>query len=1179
VRALALEHLRADPVGIFGEVLAERGIGVDRVLLYDCDPLPDWRRYDLIVAMGAGASVWEEDVYPWIVGEKRAIREAVLAGVPYFGVCFGVQLLADAFGGRSFRGPEPELGVNQVFLTAAARHDPVFRGFPADLEVCEWHSNHFSLPRGSVRLARSPRYGNQAIRYGRVAYGIQCHLEPSLQDIRDWLVEFPETAVALEERHGPGSVERLLDDYADFVPFLQETGRQVFGRWLEHALAYGRLAESPRAFSTPRTGRPGAGTPAWRRWPLVGRDAELERIDAALAAARRGESAVLVLRGEPGVGKTSLLEAAADRARGLRVLRTTGEDASEADAPFHGLAELLRPLADSLDGLTMPRAEAVATILGRASKPLARDRFALYAGALDLLAASATEAPLLLLVDDLHLLDEASSEALAFIAGRLGADGIALLVGSESDDGLPGAEEIRLGGLAVPEAHALLEACGGADLAASAADRIVDLTEGNPLGVIELAIDLTSEQRTGAAEIDASLGTTAEWAYLRRVAALAAPVRQALLVAALAGRHLEAAGVAARALGLGENTVAAARAGGLMTDESENGTPVFRHPLARVTVAYSALSADRLAAHAALADALDGDASTWHRARAARRPDESIAAAVEVLAVRARDHGAFAAAARGFERAARLTPQADRRADRLLQAGRAAHAAGHVNAALGHVDAALRAVPPDPIRRDAEHLRGRIVARSGSAEIARDQLVAAAARCERDEADIAAEMLADAVLPALRAGGPAEAVRIARRATRLLDGRAGRAKLSAEMGLGTALIFAGEYEEGAALVDAVAESVDAADPQQRAYVGVGLLIAGRHDAARRVLGQFVGEARAAGALSALPYALVRLAEAQLETCAWVAATAAIHEGRRLARETGQVADYGLATGTLAWLDAVCGRDEDCRAHVAEAVALADRLGAGSRFHRAATALALLELARGQGEPAIDQLEALCRAQGEQGWSDAGATPHLRPELVEAYVLAGREADARATLEEFQRDAMRTQRPSALSAAARYRALLADDGELDGRFAEALTRAACGGPFEQARTELLYGDRQLGAGRAEDATSAYARALETFEQLGAEPWATRAREGIAAAGYAPAPARTRMIDRLSARELEVALACAEGGSPRAIAERLSLGVRTVELQLASATIKLGLNSPAEVGDALRTGTDAATPQPT
>jgi hypothetical protein len=208
--------------------------------------------------------------------------------------------------------------------------------------------------------------------------------------------------------------------------------------------------------------------------------------------------------------------------------------------------------------------------------------------------------------------------------------------------------------------------------------------------------------------------------------------------------------------------------------------PAFAHPLARVTVAYSALRADRLAAHAALAEALDGEASIWHRARAARRPDESIAADLEGIALKAREHGAFAAAARGFDRAARLTPESERRTVRFLEAGRDAHASGHINAALNHLDAALRTSPPDPIRRDAEHIRGRIIARSGSAEIARDQLVATAARCERDAPDAAAEMLADAVLPALRAGGPPEAVRLGRRATRLSPDRAGRVKLSAE---------------------------------------------------------------------------------------------------------------------------------------------------------------------------------------------------------------------------------------------------------------------------------------------------------------------------------------------------------------------------------------------------------------
>ncbi len=267
MRALALEHLRPDPVGIFGDVLEERGIGVDRVMLEQGDRLPDWRRYDFLVVMGGAMSVWEEDEYPWLVDEKRAIREAVLAGVPYFGVCLGAQLLATAFDTRVYLGAEPELGTNQIFLTAAARRDPVFRGFPPDLEVLEFHLCHFDLPGGAVRLARSPRYGNQAIRYGRVAYAIQCHLEPSLDDIRLWF-ELSGLSAPFEARHGPGSVEAFFEEYAAFVPFLQETARQLFGRWLENALALGGLAAAARAARTGEVAR-GEAAGSWDAQPSV----------------------------------------------------------------------------------------------------------------------------------------------------------------------------------------------------------------------------------------------------------------------------------------------------------------------------------------------------------------------------------------------------------------------------------------------------------------------------------------------------------------------------------------------------------------------------------------------------------------------------------------------------------------------------------------------------------------------------------------------------------------------------------------------------------------------------------------------------------------------------------------------------------------------------------------------
>jgi GMP synthase (glutamine-hydrolysing) len=259
LRALALEHLRPNPIGVYGEVLESRAIGVDRVMVDAGEAIPDWRAYDFLVVMGAAADVWDHDANPWIVAEKGTVREAVLAGLPYFGVCFGAQLLASAFGARSYRGAEAELGINQVFLTAEARRDPVFRGFPPDLDVCEWHSNHFGLPTGASRLARSPRYENQAIRFGRVAYGIQCHLETSREDLEEWLELFPHTVALFESRHGAGSLSPFLEDYGAFVPRLRETARQLCGRWLENALGRGNLAGTAQALLLGGAG-PNSGT-------------------------------------------------------------------------------------------------------------------------------------------------------------------------------------------------------------------------------------------------------------------------------------------------------------------------------------------------------------------------------------------------------------------------------------------------------------------------------------------------------------------------------------------------------------------------------------------------------------------------------------------------------------------------------------------------------------------------------------------------------------------------------------------------------------------------------------------------------------------------------------------------------------------------------------------------------
>jgi GMP synthase-like glutamine amidotransferase/DNA-binding CsgD family transcriptional regulator len=1164
MRALAFEHLRPNPIGVYGDVLDGRGIGVDRVMVDEGGAVPDWRAYDFLVVMGAAADVWDHAGHPWIAAEQETVREAVLAGVPYFGVCFGAQLLASAFGAHGYRGMEAELGINQVFLTAAARHDPVFRGFPPDLDVCQWHSNHFALPTGAIRLARSPRYENQAIRFGRVAYGIQCHLETSREELEAWLELFPQTVGLFESRHGAGSLPAFLDDYGAFVPRLRETARQLFGRWLENALVLGNLAGTVRAL---RTVSPRGAEPSRR---LIGRDRERARIDSALAAARQGGSAVIVVRGEAGAGKTALLEDAVARARGLTVVRARGAD-PEREQRFAGLAELCKPLLDRLERLPAVRAAALSSALGLGAPAGAVDRYAVYAGMLDLLTAAAEETPILVVVDDAHLLDEASAEAIPFMARRLRIDGIALVIATESDDDIAEAAELRLRALDPANARALLSARFGSGLAPTVVDRIVESGQGNPLALLEIVRDLTPEQRRGEVPLDGSLPPSAEWAYLRRIEALPTDTRRALLLAALVGDGERASlARASTALGLDLSALDPAERAGLVLRSATRVT--FCHDLARTAVSYSALAAERRLAHGALAGVVAGEQRLWHQAHAATGPDDAVAEGLDGIATHARDQGAHAAAARALEQAARMTSDPDRRAERLLRAAQSAHLAGHVHAALEHLGAALECASAPPLRIELEHARGRIAARSGQAGRARDWLTAAAGRCEHDDPARAAEILADAILPSLRAGSPANAVGIARRSMRLAQGAGDRVELVATLLLGTALLFAGDYEKGAALIDradamAAHDSADATGPPHL-YLGAALATAGRYARARDVLTRVIAEARNAAAADMLPYALVRLAGVELDTGRWRLAAAALSEAVRLARETGNGADHGLALGALAWLKAAQGHAKACRAHAEEALELAGRLGSGSRLDRAVAALGLLELGSARPELAIASLEEGRELQQEAGWSDAALTPHQLPDLIEAYALTGRRREAHAALDVFAVDAERAQRPSALASAARCRALLAPDSELNARFAEALEPSAeTTGPFERARTELLYGRRLAKAGRCVEATNRLSVALRAFEQLGAKPWADRARDEIVAAGGSPPHPQINRLERLTPLELDIALAAAAGAPHNDIAHQLFLGPRTTRFLQASAMAKLGVESTAELVAAL------------
>jgi GMP synthase (glutamine-hydrolysing) len=234
LRTLVLQHIACEPPGVYEDVLVARGAAIHRVELDEGEPLPDWRDFDLIVAMGGPMSVNDEGEHPWLADEKRLIREAVSAGTGYWGACLGVQLLAASLGARVHAGETPEVGVLPVMLTDEGLADPVMAGLPRELPTLQWHGDTFDLPDGAVRLAGSPAYPNQAFRWGRAAYGVQFHLEVTGGMAREW-AEVPAYVDSLEQTLGAGSAERLFAEFdAASVP-MQQHGRALFERWIDVA--------------------------------------------------------------------------------------------------------------------------------------------------------------------------------------------------------------------------------------------------------------------------------------------------------------------------------------------------------------------------------------------------------------------------------------------------------------------------------------------------------------------------------------------------------------------------------------------------------------------------------------------------------------------------------------------------------------------------------------------------------------------------------------------------------------------------------------------------------------------------------------------------------------------------------------------------------------------------------
>jgi GMP synthase (glutamine-hydrolysing) len=232
MKVLVIQHIACEPPGVYEDVLRERGAKLHRVEIDEREALPDWRSFDAVVVMGGPMGATDDAALPWLTGEKRLIADAVAGGMPFWGVCLGVQLLAASLGARVYPGREPEVGLLPVTLTDEALADPVFTGLPRELLTLQWHGDTFDLPDGATRLAGSSAYPNQAFRVGRAAYGVQFHLEVSPALAAEWAA-VPAYAEALERVLGPGALDDLIGALDLHAAELLAHGRSLFARWLD----------------------------------------------------------------------------------------------------------------------------------------------------------------------------------------------------------------------------------------------------------------------------------------------------------------------------------------------------------------------------------------------------------------------------------------------------------------------------------------------------------------------------------------------------------------------------------------------------------------------------------------------------------------------------------------------------------------------------------------------------------------------------------------------------------------------------------------------------------------------------------------------------------------------------------------------------------------------------------
>jgi DNA-binding CsgD family transcriptional regulator len=893
---------------------------------------------------------------------------------------------------------------------------------------------------------------------------------------------------------------------------------------------------------------------------LVGRAHECRRVERLLEDARVGHGGVLVVQGEPGIGKSALLEHAIASASGFQVARATGVE-SEMELPFAGLHQLCAPMLDRLELLPDPQREAIATAFGLA-KGSPPDRFLIGLAVLSLLSDATEHSPLLCVVDDAHWLDQASAHALTFVARRLLADRVCLLFGARHlTEELTGLSQLVVEGLGPSDARLLLASVVRGPLDERVRERVIAETHGNPLALLEWPRGMSAAELAGGFGLPTLLPLAGqiEENFRRRLGELPPPTQRFLTVAAA-----EPTG----------DAVLVWRAAGLLGIAAQDASPAievglvevgrrvsFRHPTVR-SAAYGAADVDdRQAAHRALAEVTDpvadADRRAWHLALATSGPDEAVAAALERSAGRAQARGGLAAAAALLERSMALTIDPAQRAQRTIAAAGAHLEAGAFESAAALL-AAVEAGPLDELSRArVEILQGNAAQGWGDMSDATDAMLSAARRLE----PINLRLARDTYVMALAVADQAPGVTIvqAAQAARAAPAGPGRPHDLLLDGLATAITggpraAAPMLREALSAFDTIQLSAD--EPWWWALSLPAAVRLWDYAAFYSFATRSLQVVRDLGTLRMLPWQLDAVAFAHIWSGDLDTAASLLGEEQSVIEATG----HGSTSWAVAALAALRGHEAEAKSTIAAAVEQARGRGQGLTIKSLQSAQATLCNGLGHYE------EALIAAETATGQPFHTPSHLALGELIEAAVRCKRPTLAVEALEGLSESTQASGTDWALGVEARSRALLSTGGAAEALYLEAIERLDRS-PLrpEAARAHLLYGEWLRRENRRVDARKHLRNAYGQLSGLGIDAFAERASRELAATGETVRKRTLNTTLDLTPQETQIAQLAAQGLTNPQIGAQLFISSRTVEFHLRKVFTKLDVTSRKQLKD--------------